>query len=472
MTRKKKIALGVVALLALGAVVLVWRLRPEALDNRFTGAYRVDPVGELGEAAIVVPSAAGGLRLRYPATGASRPLWSIGGRRFRVGSAGTPVPPSRQPEEVVDFVLGADSRAASFTRYSDGRVLHTGERLPFREERFSFTGDELSLRAKLVLPKGPGPHPAVVIVHGSGKESAVDTYDSPYLFAPHGIATLVYDKRGTGGSDGTYTQNFHVLARDVIAAVDALRSRDEIESGNIHLSGYSQGGWIAPLAAARTTGIRSLLIGYGPMVPIVDEDRWGYVYTLGKEGHGGEALAAADRIHETLVRIIDHGESERWDELAGLLEEAEGQDWFDDLAGSDSTLGFLSAHRWLPLWAVRLYGWWMMRPIDGEPRADRLYDPEPVVAELEVPSLWIFGGDDHSMPTEWTVEKLRRLQDQGSPVEILVYPEADHGILRFDRSAGKERRFIGYEPTYHRTQVQWLRRQSGLAAAEPAGDAP
>jgi len=65
-------------------------------------------VNEQGELAIVVPVEGGGLRLRYPATGASRPLSSIEGLRFRVGPEGTPVPPARQPEEVVDFVLGAD----------------------------------------------------------------------------------------------------------------------------------------------------------------------------------------------------------------------------------------------------------------------------------------------------------------------------------------------------------------------------
>ena len=43
--------------------------------------------------------------------------------------------------------------------------------------------------SKLVLPiEGEPPFPAVVLVHGSGKDSAVDTYYTAYLFAAHGVA--------------------------------------------------------------------------------------------------------------------------------------------------------------------------------------------------------------------------------------------------------------------------------------------
>ena len=462
MSRRKKLALAAVAL-ALGSACAYWLLRQPSPDTRFTGAYRTDD----GELAYVVPYEGDVLRLVVPARGERRPLVPIGDLRYRVGEAGTPTPPAEQEAEEVEFRRDESDRTVGLSRHRGDDPPIAFERIGLREEPLTLESDGYELRAKLVLPvsaerpAGPGErYPAAVIVHGSGKESAVDHFGDPYLLAPRGVATLVFDKRGTGGSEGTYTQNFHVLARDVQAAVEALRARPDVDPEAIHLVGYSQGGWIAPLAASRSRGIASIVVGYGPMVPIVDEDRWGYVYTLQEKGFGDEALAEADRIHELVVSIIDHGRSDRWDELKQALDEAEDEKWFDAVADSDSTVGFLSANRWVPLRAVRLYAWWMLRPIDGEPRADRLYDPVPVVANLDVPSLWIFGGDDHSMPTGWTLRELERLAAKGAPIETVVYPEADHGIVLYDRS-GEERRFAGYPPSYMPTIVDWILRHSG-----------
>lgn len=460
-SRRRKTLMGTILVLAiLGLAAFLW-LREPSPDTRFTGAYRT-PDGEL---LVVVPYSGDELRLEVPLRGERRPLLPAGDGRYTVGTAGTPTPPSEQQEITVSFETSGDGDV-------EGVRLRTGaeaegalaRRIDLPERRLTFASDGFQLAAKLVLPpadSAPAPYPAVVLVHGSGKQSAVDFWGEPYLFAPHGVATLVYDKRGTGASEGTYTQNFHVLARDVRAAVDALRERPDIDPDRIHLAGFSQGGWIAPLAAVRDGGIRSVLVGYGPMVPIVEEDRWGYVYTLRKKGFGDDAIAEADRLHELIVRIIDHGE-DRWEELARTLDAVEDEPWFQAAAGSDSTIGFLSANRWVPLWAIRIYAWSQLRPIDGEPRADRLYDPVPVVAELEAPSLWIFGGDDHSMPTGWTVEKLERLRAEGAPIEVIVYPRADHGIALYEKTGDGERRFIGYEPSYQPTMVDWLRRQSGL----------
>jgi uncharacterized protein len=462
MTRRRKVGLASVLVVLVLAGVLYWRTREPSPDTRFNGAYRLAD----GGLALVVPQRGEALRLIVPAEGERRPLQPAGELRYRVGSAGTPVPPERQPDEEILFRLDDAGRPLGFLRHRGEAGALAAERIELREELLTLASDGHALRAKLVLPPAAGadgerfspPYPAAVIVHGSGKESAVDFFDKPYLFAPSGIATLVYDKRGTGGSEGTYTQNFHVLARDVLAAVAELRRRPEIDPKAIHLVGFSQGGWIAPLAASRTSGIASLVVGYGPMVPVVDEDRWGYVYTLRKKGLE-EAIPEADRIHELLVAIIDHKEKGRWDELATALDAAEGEAWFDAVADSDSAVGFLSANRWVPIWALRLYARWMLRDIEGEAAVDRLYDPVPVVTALDVPSLWIFGGDDHSMPTEWTLRELRRLEQQGAPIEVVVYPEADHGIVLYDTS-GEQRRFVGYPPSYMPTMVDWLLRHS------------
>ena len=206
-------------------------------------------------------------------------------------------------------------------------------------------------RGRLVSPLGTPPYPAVVIAQGSEEDSAVDRYYEPYLFASMGIAAVVYDKRGTGGSQGRYTQNFGTLAHDLEAAVGWLRSRPEIDVDRIHLAGYSQGGWVAPLAAAHESRIRSLLINYGPTVPVFDEDRWGYVYALRQKGFGEDSLREADRVNETVRRIVDQREN-RWSDLGRQLSTARNAAWFNAIRGSDSALGFIAQSR-MPLWMVR-----------------------------------------------------------------------------------------------------------------------
>ncbi|MDX1622700.1 MAG: alpha/beta fold hydrolase [Gemmatimonadota bacterium] len=450
MPRKRWIAL---ALVVAGAGAFWWWSREEPADTRFNGAYRL----ESGELAILTPRR--GAILRYRALdGESHALWPAGERTYEMGAGFS----DRRPViATVRFAASSGGASAEgFTLRAEGGAQIEARRLDLPERTLSFRSGDLALRARVVLPRGKGPFPAIVAVQGSGDRSAVDTSYLPYLFASHGIAAMVYDKRGTGGSEGEYTQNFHVLAGDVGAAVERLRSIPEIRANDVHLAGFSQGGWIAPMAAKRLGDVRSLLIGYGPMVTVAEEDRWGYVHALRKAGFGEDAIRKADRVDAVIGSILDHGE-DRWDELGERLEEAEGEAWFEAVKGSDSLLGFL-ADTWLPLPAVRLWQWYRTR---GEvPFIDRLYDPVPTVAALEAPSLWILGGEDHSMPTGWTIDELEKLQEAGRPIRIRVYPEADHGILLFEETQSG-RRYLGYPPDYFPTMVDWVRRESGLEAA-------
>jgi len=58
------------------------------------------------------------------------------------------------------------------------------------------------------------------------------------------------------------------------------------------------------------------------------------------------------------------------------------------------------------------------------------YDPEPVLAKLQVPSIWILGAKDRSIPVEHTIANLNRLRDAGKlPMTVKVLPTADHSLL-------------------------------------------
>ena len=133
-----------------------------------------------------------------------------------------------------------------------------------------FSNDDVTLSGTLVLPQTAGPHPAVVFIHGSGKNTREHLRFFADRFASRGIAGLVYDKRGVGDSTGEFPDDlissFGDLAGDAIAGQSLLSERPDIDSARIGFWGFSQGGWLAPLAATRSDKTAFVICVGGPGV--------------------------------------------------------------------------------------------------------------------------------------------------------------------------------------------------------------
>ncbi|MCH8166130.1 MAG: alpha/beta hydrolase, partial [Planctomycetes bacterium] len=105
------------------------------------------------------------------------------------------------------------------------------------------------LAGTLTVPAGQGPHPAAVLISGSGPQDRDETLlgHKPFLviadyLTRHGIAVLRYDDRGTGKSTGEFstatTQDF---ATDALAAVNYITTQDGVDPERIGLIGHSEG---------------------------------------------------------------------------------------------------------------------------------------------------------------------------------------------------------------------------------------
>jgi dipeptidyl aminopeptidase/acylaminoacyl peptidase len=117
----------------------------------------------------------------------------------------------------------------------------------------SFRNGAVKLSGSLLLPKNPGPHPAILFLHGSGPESRWPSHYLAERFARAGIAALIYDKRGVGQSTGDWQKaGFEDLATDALAGIHFLQTLPEINRNKIGIFGHSQGGMLAPLVAERT----------------------------------------------------------------------------------------------------------------------------------------------------------------------------------------------------------------------------
>ncbi len=143
-----------------------------------------------------------------------------------------------------------------------------------REENVTFRNGGITLAGTLALPKGPVPHPAVVLLSGDGQQDRDWTFGKLKMakvisdrLAAKGIAVLRFDDRGEGGSTGvSETQaTFQDRCNDARAAIRLLRGRPGI--GKIGLCGHSGGAIIAGMTAAQDTGIVDFVITIsGPFI--------------------------------------------------------------------------------------------------------------------------------------------------------------------------------------------------------------
>ncbi|MFV2177358.1 alpha/beta hydrolase [Actinomadura sp. LOL_016] len=133
--------------------------------------------------------------------------------------------------------------------------------------------DGTRLAGTLTLPAAPGPHPAVLLLHGSGPLDRDG--NTPKLrmnlgravaaaLAERGIATLRYDRRGVGETPGTWrTTGFADNRRDAARAVRVLAAHPEIRSDAVGVVGHSEGA-VHAMALGALPEVRAavLLAGY------------------------------------------------------------------------------------------------------------------------------------------------------------------------------------------------------------------
>lgn len=135
-----------------------------------------------------------------------------------------------------------------------------------------------SLGATLTLPRGSGERvPVAVTISGSGPQERDSRISIVKGYAPfrdiadtlgrRGIAVLRYDDRGVGASGGEDSRNRATsadFADDVQSVVAWLSTRSDIDPSRIALIGHSEGGLIAPIAAARDSSIHAVVLMAGP----------------------------------------------------------------------------------------------------------------------------------------------------------------------------------------------------------------
>ena len=284
-------------------------------------------------------------------------------------------------------------------------------------EELQIEGDGFTL-ATSYSPAGPT---ALVALHGAGegtRESLSLRHLHEFL-PPHGIGVVTFDPRGAGESTGDATRGrFDLQADDALAVLRAIGAE---RSG---LFGYSQGGWIAPLAAARSDDVAFLVLVASIGVTPSEQMMVAVERQLRLAGYGDDVVDRALDLRRRFEHWIHAVAPEPDEQLAGDLLAAVDEPWAGQL--------------WLPPTlldeeGVRLW----IEEMD--------YDPRPTFEQVRVPTLSFYGELDSWAPVEASVKAWRDARGDG--VELVVIPGAEHDLTLPDGSVA---------PEYDRRLVEWL----------------
>ena len=339
-------------------------------------------------------------------------------------------------------------RPVTFGPCGQGRITigrTSGEQIPLQTIETTFSSHKATLAGRLVMPPGAKRVPIVILLHGSEHDSAKDFNFLQRLFPAQGIGAFVYDKRGTGSSKGAYTQDFSLLSDDAVAAFREAKRLAGRRGGRFGFQGPSQGGWIAPLAATKSRP-DFLIVSFGLAVSVIDEDREAISFAMRLKGHGDEEIRKALEIGSAAEALFESGFTTGFEEFDRVRAKYRNEPWYKDVRG-DFTYLFLD----MSSDELRRKG---AQFRFGTPFR---YDHAPTLRQLDVPQLWVLGGQDLDAPSGETSLRLKRFIAAGKPVTLALYPTAEHGLTQFEVAPDGTRISTRYVQGYFRMMADFAR---------------
>jgi pimeloyl-ACP methyl ester carboxylesterase len=258
-------------------------------------------------------------------------------------------------------------------------------------------------------------HPVggVVLVDGSGEGRCDDWGGWAERIAELGVVVLAHDRPGCGGSPGDFlSQTLEDRADESLAALGVLRMHPAV-TGPVGFVGFSQGGWVGMVAAARhDPPVDFLACIAGPGVGPAAQDRYRIEVDLRAAGLPGDQIAEGLAWIDERAERLGRGEDPEavltaQKELAGRPWHEIATRWFDN----PESLAYLA--RFLP------------------------FQPAAVLPRVTCPVLALHGGADTLVPAADSVTAYAA----GLPrlTGLAVFPGADHGLFVADPEPGVDR---------------------------------
>jgi dienelactone hydrolase len=412
------------------------KVEPKILDE-YSGVYQLEPgwfiliehiqtlitqKGEPGSPLHCIDLKSGRLRLLFP----------LSETTFFAGPALLITSPV---ELKVTFIKSKQGEVIGLTWHETGSSEKSAPKFHnFKEEEVTFSNGDVTLAGTLTVPTTKAPHPAVIIIGHGPREIYLPL---SRFFVSYGIAVLRYDKRGEGDSTGPRVEQvaFSAQAADALAAVEFLKSRNDVQPRQIGLWGLSQGGYIAPIAASRSKDVAFIITVSGPGVSPVQQELYRVENVLRERGFSEGEIAEAMAFFKRKFEVARTGEG--WEQLAADAQQARAKKWFE-YHGLPSSLDRLQ-WSWKNVWS---------------------YDPALFFENTTCPVLVLLGGMDADVPTKESVPRIEQALKKGGNKDytIKVFPKGSHSLLEMSTgNHAKDLCYIkGFSPGYFETMANWI----------------
>jgi dienelactone hydrolase len=261
----------------------------------------------------------------------------------------------------------------------------------YHEKEITFQSNKTMMHGTILMPKSDGKHPGIVLVHGSGQKEREKLKQDAEVFVKAGFATLIYDKR-----EKSKSRTLQVLSQDALAAVHALQSQPNVDSHKVGIWGFSEGAWVAPMAAAKSDDISFVVLLGTPVVTPIQQQNFNVQNRLVQNGVTSESV-----IHSLTTK------GSRFIYQSGMLPEAD-------------------------------------------------HDAVHYLSQVKQPMLAVWGAKDRLTPAVEGSLKLKEIwKDNGNKYgSILFVADADHAAHQTDKKGFE--RLSAFADGYEDAVVDWL----------------
>ena len=362
------------------------------------------------------------------------------------------------------FVLEIDfARHDGYVGSELKRPQHPKPPYPYAVRDVTITHpDGHTLAGTLTIPNadeyGSGPFPTAVLITGSGPQDRDESLlgHKPFLviadyLTRHGIAVLRYDDRGTAQSSGTFSGATSAdFATDVVAAMEFLKTQNDVDADHIGLIGHSEGGLIAPIVAGLTDDVAFAVLLAGPGVP-GDELLAVQAEKIRRaEGADDAALASGRDRQRQIFELLraNKTDDQLREALRSIMESAVAQS--AKLEGEDLDNAVDAQMK-------QIMSPWM--------RSFLSYDPRPALAAIECPVLALNGTLDLQVWHEQNLDAIERIMTEaGGDITAKRYEGLNH--LFQPATTGSIGEYAQIETTFDeqvlRDIVQWIQQKMNV----------
>lgn len=303
------------------------------------------------------------------------------------------------------------------------------------------TNGDTKIGASLFTPGKKGSYSLITVIHGAG-DSYRETPPIWFLanyYAQQGFACLIYDKRGNGESSGNWrTVDFNTRASDIITCLKwAIQANKQIDKNKIGLMAVSQGAWIADLVAQGFPEVDFIINVAAPLSSPAIADTYALKNELLRDNWNIKDIGERVELWNLSVDVCRHpGDDKYWNKLTDRIEFYRNRAWFQQSP-----------------YEPQRYSWfrdWYKLVAD--------FDPMPVLKQLNIPVLWMYGNRDTQSDLADNIAKLNNLKRQlNKDYTLEIFANSGHGVMGPVDEYGNDQNPVTTPEDFFPTIVKWIK---------------